>query len=201
MTAIDDDFSRVPRVKGRSRAEIHQIAHNFVRGFQETALFHPEKTDVVEALEHLVDEWGADYRIVESLGHRTEGETLPGGIIEIPEATFRGARQGNPRDRVTILHECGHVVMHSDELESASKRRRGPTLFRRDELKPFEDPEWQAFEFALYALAPTKPVMGILGGPRNDRWSAETLASKFGLSVPAAESRLRSLQKYRGIPR
>jgi|GEM_PF-2022616 len=201
MKANDEDPSRVPRVKGRSRAEIHQLAHGFVCGFQPSALRRPEILDVIEALEHLVDEEIAEYRIVDSLGHLTEGETLPGGIIEIPEKTFLGARQGNPRDRVTVIHECGHVEMHSGELEAASKRRTGPSLFRREELKPYEDPEWQAFEFAMYALAPTRPLLAILGDIKPGDWPAESVATVFGLSIPAAESRLRSLEKYRGIPR
>lgn len=201
MSGNEEDSRRVPRVKGRSRAEIYRLAHNFVRGFQPSALEGPEILDVLEALEYLLDEELGDYRVVESLGSGTEAETLPGGIIEIPEKIYAGAYEGNPRDRVTIIHECGHVEMHSAELEAASKRRTGPSLYRRDELKPFEDPEWQAFEFASYALAPTRPLLTVLGSTNPRDWSAELAARTFNLSLPAAESRLRSLEKCQDIPR
>jgi len=55
------------------------------------------------------------------------------------EDVYDGACSGQGRDRMTAAHELGHVLLHGRV-----------TLARRlsQEIRPFEDPEWQAKCFA-----------------------------------------------------
>lgn len=201
MLLSDEGERLVFPVAARSRPVIHSNSHQFVQLVQPTALQQPERLNVLEALEILQDGGYAQYHVVDTLGDRTEAETLPGGLIEIPERTFMNARKGVPRDRVTVVHEVGHAWMHMRELEHASKRQTGIALHRRGSLPAYLDPEWQAFEFALYALAPTAPLKMVLDNVALWWDRADAVADAFGLSVPAAESRLRSYEKFAGVPK
>ena len=51
--------------------------------------------------------------------------------------------QGVPRDIFTIAHEIGHAILHDDIEEIALARN-------DEEIKPFENPEWQANTCLLY---------------------------------------------------
>ena len=59
---------------------------------------------------------------------------------------FERACNGYGRDRLTMAHELGHLLLH--RVESI-------TLAREDgDISPYKDPEWQANAFAGELLAP-----------------------------------------------
>lgn len=75
------------------------------------------------------------------------GETLPEvPAIRIRLDVYQGAVEGRGRDRMTLAHELGHLLLH-----------RGQPLQRvlpGQKLKPYRDPEWQADVFAAELLMP-----------------------------------------------
>lgn len=68
------------------------------------------------------------------------------GVVYIRESVYNGATLGNGRDRFTIAHEIGHYTLHN---------KINNYLHRTDDnIKLYEDPEWQANCFAAELLVP-----------------------------------------------
>lgn len=99
---------------------------------------------------------------------------LNDNCIYIKESVYFGAYNGNGRDRMTIIHECAHVLLiqHSHL-----------TLARSfdDNVPVYCDPEWQAKCLAGELMVPVDLVNGM---------SAIDVAPKCGVSVKAAEYQL-----------
>jgi len=107
-----------------------------------------------------------------------EALTLPEhNKIIIREDVYNGACEGTPRDRFTIAHELGHLLMHSP---GTLKLARG----NEKEIPPFKNPEWQANTFAGELLAPPRVIRG---------FTKEEIAMRCGVSLTAAEIQLKKL--------
>lgn len=68
--------------------------------------------------------------------------------IRIKESVYDGAVNGNGRDRMTIAHEIGHLLLLG---MFGIKLQRN---FKKDKLLPYRSPEWQAKCFAAELLIP-----------------------------------------------
>ena len=66
-------------------------------------------------------------------------------VIRIREDVYDGACEGKGRDRMTCAHEIGHAILHTNNLVSARNY---------EEVRTYEDPEWQAKAFAGHWLIP-----------------------------------------------
>lgn len=99
--------------------------------------------------------WGYDWEIVEDDPSMTNhADTDPvNKIIRIREDVYRGACYGRGRDRMTIGHEIGHVLLQHDQFRLA---RVDPSI----EIRTFNDPEWQASAFAGELLIPCHLMRG-----------------------------------------
>ena len=96
---------------------------------------------------------------------------------------YDGACEGKGRDRMTIAHEMGHLVMHNPS---------GLRLYRRfdgEVVNPCRDPEWQAKCFAGELLIPKHLVAGK---------SAAEVVGLCGVSLAAAEYQLEKYEKEEG---
>jgi len=71
------------------------------------------------------------------------GETIPSeNRIRIREDVYERACNGYGRDRLTMAHELGHLLLHRVEMI---------TLAREDgDIPPYKDPEWQAKDIASH---------------------------------------------------
>lgn len=77
------------------------------------------------------------------------GETIPSeNRIRIREDVYERACNGYGRDRLTMAHELGHLLLHRVETI---------TLAREDgDISPYKDPEWQTndcIRIRIYMLA------------------------------------------------
>lgn len=166
-----------------SRKEIRFIARRVRRlvGF-DTEHFFPVVDFLERAMPRLVK--GFVYDVVED-------EFLPGkyaqaipeeNLVEIRQSTYEAAVDGDPRARFTIAHEVGHLLL-ADEVPDghASYARRD----RNIPLRPFEDPEWQANEFAAELLAPCRLVAGM---------NAQGIKDDFGVSLEVARIQLGKIE-------
>lgn len=90
--------------------------------------------------------------------------------IIIRESVYLGARYGNGRDRFTIMHEIAHYMLHD---KTSITFARGP-----EEIKIYEDPEWQADAFAGEFLMPYDLIKNL---------SAFDISRKCGVTIAAAE--------------
>ncbi|HEY3966570.1 MAG TPA: ImmA/IrrE family metallo-endopeptidase [Planctomycetaceae bacterium] len=175
----------------RSNAQIERIATDFLRRVSPRSLRLPLKLDVLDIFERLED---APFNLnpgVKDLAPGVEGMTYSDGRIEITEATYRGLVRGEGRPRFTVMHEIAHAIMHMKQMLKMPFVE--TQVLQRRSLKPFEDPEWQANVFASAALMPAEMVRLIAS--RNN-WPVarpDEVVSVFGVSLPAAEVRLKKL--------
>ncbi|WP_297202238.1 ImmA/IrrE family metallo-endopeptidase [uncultured Flavonifractor sp.] len=109
---------------------------------------------------------------------------LNDNCMQIRNSVYIGACEGNGRDRMTLAHEIGHLLLlkHS-ELN----------LYRNfDENTPcYCDPEWQAKCFAGELLIPADQVDGM---------SVDQVAKKCGVSKQAARYQLSTLVQNKRRP-
>ena len=161
-----------------SRKDIRQIALTFRRYFGAENEPH---FDVIWALETIEHWWpGFNYEIVDDSCFedlRVQAQTDFGAkCVQVRRTVYDRACAGNGRDRMTVAHELGHVVL----IEPCCVN-----LYRRQgegKLEAFRDPEWQAACFAGELLAPAHLVRG---------WDASAVAAFCGISRKAAEYQLR----------
>lgn len=116
---------------------------------------------------------------------------LDEGLID---ALYDGGRD-EPFARGVFAHELGHVVLHVDELRKRAAATTKPleialAFKRRDEVKAFTDPEWQAHRFAAFFLAPRWAVERLC----EEGMNIIELARFFGVTPALMRTHLRHLK-------
>jgi Zn-dependent peptidase ImmA (M78 family) len=139
--------------------------------------------DIGTLLEHLMPKAmrGFIYDIRETLDMGSDhGRARPDDrVIELREDVYNGAIDGEGRDRMTVVHEIGHLLMHqSDRI--THRRSFGPPIV-------YMDAEWQAKAFAGEFLIPVHLVQ------KFD--SALKVAKACGVSIEAARMQLKQYTK------
>ncbi len=157
--------------------------------------------DVIQFAEFL-DDIGLIEFAIEPLNGNKEGEYRPvENQLVLTEATCTDANNGGVRARYTVVHEIGHAVLHGSQLRVVHSLGFTVSRYSRTELRPFEDPEWQANAFAAAALMPSELVVRLLspfshdGAVRDESRAIAIIKEKFNVSQPAAERRLSDLRK------
>ncbi len=125
-----------------------------VKDFKELlGLRHDDYIDVLRILEFVLTSIGVELEIVPKGDMKdNHGETLIGkNTIKIREDVYERAYAGYGRDRLTIAHEIGHLILHRPENIS---------LTRADNVNipAYLNPEWQANAFAGELLAPYEVI-------------------------------------------
>ena len=99
-------------------------------------------------------------------------------MLLIRQSVYDGAYAGNGRDRFTLAHELGHVLLHGTN---------NFRLARNDKAIPsYQDPEWQANTFASMLLIPRDEILGM---------SIEDITTRYKVSKSAAEIALKQVKK------
>lgn len=143
------------------------------------------------AMPALVDNF--DLEIVESLPDGNEARAFPDGaphypdgpVIQLLTQVYEKAAKHNGRARLTVLHECGHVLLH----RHVAVHHRGP---RGADLNTWENSEWQANQFAAELLMPAESFSAT--------GSLEDYVRRMGVSREAACNRALQLERKRKIP-
>lgn len=182
-------------VAARSTQDIGALAATVVRTMQ-PEVFSGAAVDVlrlVEALEPAVFFCPALAGELQNEEGKTQVSLR--GAVEVSirndqwDAVCTGAGPLYTRGRATIAHECGHVYLHVEEY-----RRRALSLNRskpvaRTEIKPYVDPEWQAWTFANALLMPPSLVREL---PRDPNY----LANRFAVSTDFVEAMLKRFARF-----
>ena len=162
--------SSTVKVEGLSRKNIRKITMDLREKFK----MGNGKIDIVKFLELCPYLLGVNYEYVPDEDLKENyGEADPDNkVIRIRESVYNRAVAGNPRDRYTIAHEIGHIVLHV--------LRKPKIKFCRfdEEIKPYEDVEWQANTFAAEFLVDYTQIKNM---------SVNEISIKYGVSKSVAE--------------
>lgn len=99
--------------------------------------------------------------------------------------------------RSTIGHEIGHVMLHAKQFNRKNADLRflhdnnhlKPLLFRQEELRPFENPEWQAWEFCKSLFLPAPLMYKAV----EDKLEVKEISDIVNLNPAFVQVRLRNL--------
>ena len=173
------------RVSPRTRKVRRKIAESWWSGLRSTDCY--PIVYVVDVL--LSKHFGDRYQFAVLEEHQmgdSHGLTDPDQLIMlIRKDVYDGACQGVGRDRFTLAHELGHLMLHSGhrylERIDPNAPRSIPTH------KKYEDSEWQADTFAAEILMPVHVVKKCA--------TPAVLSSVAGVSYQAADVRFRVLRQ------
>lgn len=178
---IQKNSSKI-KVKPRSRKDIRNVAETL----KEKWGLKGKKINILKFLEIYVSLLEYEYEIVEDSELKTnyaEFDPLD-KIMRIRESVYIGASEGNTRDRFTIAHEIGHMILHS--LMDAEIK-----FCRLDEIiKPYEDIEWQANTFAAEFLVDAEETKNL---------TVEEISEKYGVSKTVAAIQKKNCWYYKKI--
>lgn len=141
-----------------------------------------DKIDVIRWLERLDNLGFLEIEVVtdNELKNSYAETNLLTRKIYIRETVYNNAAAGDTRDRFTIAHELGHIVLHTETI----------IVCRIDEkIKTYEDPEWQANQFAAEFLAPLEEI--------DIKSDINEISQKFQISKEAATYRKKDATSHK----
>lgn len=151
-----DKHTAVFEAKPVSRKTLREMA-NMVRerfSINKEQLYFP----IIEILESLAvssDDFDLEIMDISELPHE-EARTYPNkNKIEIRTDIYDLATINDGRSRLTIAHELGHLLLHTEENVSFSR------VSDIKQLPAYKNPEWQASAFAGELLIPKHLVKGM----------------------------------------
>ena len=142
---------------------------------------------IVQFLEYFLEDLGYQMEIVEDRElNGAYAITYPNEkLLKIRESVYNGAVNDNPRDRFTLAHELGHIILHPVEIIGDLK------LARTNDIIPaYRDPEWQANTFASELLAPSNLIVGMNTKEISERCKISLQAARIRYSDVSGESLL-----------
>ncbi len=169
-------FRVTPKSRDAIEFEALVVRKAFSRG---TNLYFPLMPMFELELCKLIPGFFWDIRDDGSLEDTARALTCPESkTILIENSVYEGAVKGVGKDRMTIAHEIGHLLLHQS-TPYAKKYDPNP-------IKVYENSEWQADVFAGELLAPIRLIHGK---------GVMEIAEDFGVSPSAAKAQLRALRK------
>jgi hypothetical protein len=185
---MDFDSVSVPVVTGLSLNQIEKEALAFLNLLAPSCLAFPQPTPVLDIFENKMDRLGFDILIgknVKGLGGVTD---ITNRTIELPSSTYKKLEKGVPQAKFTVAHEFGHAYLHGKNQNfSQFPSRENLTFTRRGQLRPFEDPEWQANNFASAVLMPARTMWMLY---RQKKMIPEDVMDLYQVSWSAATRRV-----------
>lgn len=160
------------RVPPMSRSAIRGLANQLRSSMKIRGLFFPVMEVLEFALPQIIPNFSYEIGTIEEMGG-THGLTYPqDSLIILREDIYEGALNGVGRDRMTVAHEIGHLLMH----KNIAFARAEPGV----EIRAFESSEWQAKCFSGELLVPMTQAHLL------KNMSVEEIASECGVSAHAA---------------
>jgi Zn-dependent peptidase ImmA (M78 family) len=160
-------FTEIEEVARRLRAKLN--------------IDHLERPDLISIFDNGLSNIYPGLRLIRVLDDKLVGSEARTDCYErtitTRESVYQGCLRGDPRARMTIAHELGHIALG----HSGTRHRQNLTLGTRDERQE----EREAWNFAEVFLAPTFLA--------RDCSSAEEIGERFGISGDAADIRFAQL--------
>lgn len=139
------------------------------------------------------------YTMLQNLGINAEGYTNARQKISLVDKNLADdySQRGTRRFRATTGHETGHCVLHvplqgrwqkSLQLVGLGMKR------EQSDLKPMEDPEWQAWRFCQALCMPASLVRHMVSQFGVDYHGVTMTKERFNMSRSFVMARLKSLK-------
>lgn len=201
-------MSQIQKVRPRMAAEIESAAERVIRRFQGEVLKQIKPFDVVRFFDcDLRDDTDieGDYR---DLPDGIEGFTDVGLSVCIISTSLYGHDDDDVtrrRLRSTIAHEIGHCYLHAPDARKdpnqVSRFENDGThayeLFDPNDLKIYENPEWQAWRFADALLMPAVTFRAAIA----KKWNKNQLKNGFDVNPSYIDKRIKELRIPTLIPK
>lgn len=158
-------MSSLLKVRPRSCQEIESIAQKIIENFQAEVLRFTISFDVEDFFDNeLETETGVEaiYKLLpDGLDGYTDSENMCCYICS-SLADYNDCQITKRRLRATIAHEIGHCFLHVEEAKRnrnfqktfLNNKHSSLKMYHPEELKVYENPEWQAWRFASALLMP-----------------------------------------------
>lgn len=191
-------MNKVPVVRAMSWEQVAGIAEALLSQRQPDALVGHEPVDIDWIFEFVVPEvlgqQGISFKTGSAelkhglLGHTDAAQGFSYVSSDLYDAEYEPEVR---RGRATMAHESGHCLLHVPVMRqfmSLTDEGSGYALYRAlpSQLKPFEDPERQAWKFAGALLMPRPAIFRFLEQGKNIRWMADF----FGVNPVFMEVRM-----------
>lgn len=190
----------VPPVNPLSVGSIEEVGRCLLDQLAPMTLEAPKPLDVLGLVDNCLPQFGihACPASRAELGNR-DGATDPKGdgevTILLSEEVWDQLEQPAPRShyaRTTVCHELGHAILHVPVLRRRLLVHDMLARSKRGELRPFEDPEWQAWAFAGAVLMPSVTLRILLR--EHNGLTPQLVSSTYEVSQKMAASHLRRLK-------
>ncbi|NKB82822.1 MAG: ImmA/IrrE family metallo-endopeptidase [Nitrospirales bacterium] len=194
----------VPPVNPLSTAVIEELGRCVLQQLAPDMLMKPQPLNVLDLVDSRLPEFGIHVcpATREELGNR-DGATDPNGNVEITilvsEDVWDGLESEAPKShyaKTTVCHELGHALIHVPILRRRLLLNNVLARTQRSNLRPYEDPEWQAWTFAGSILLP-RTTLDMLE-KRYGRISVDLVSTTYEISPDMASNHLRRL-KWQGF--
>lgn len=185
----------VPSVPPMSCEDAEKWGEKIVRGFRPELFLRPGPFPVPEFFEfHLVEKYHIKTGPAD-LPPGVEGVTSPDGTIQLAGDVYDAMFMDNPRARFAAAHEGAHGIVHLPTLRRLNCKLiegSSPSLYRRQELPAYRDPEWQANRIAAAVLVPVESLRALTARFGKD---LDAVVQVFLVSWTTAQRRLLELER------
>lgn len=191
---------KLPVVPGKSRSQIEYLSTMLLKHIQPDAFAGKEPIDIDSVYEfYLEDKYGIKtyYTDLSKLGTGILGYTDASSKKSFIDSSLSNSDNSVTirRFRSTVGHEIGHCILHvnilNDFRSTCSKSEHG-LLYRAEpsQIKPYMNPEWQAWEYAQSYLMPEHLVRKYT----NQGVNFSKMVDLFDVNPKFLEVRLRKLK-------
>lgn len=168
-------------VPPRSRDDLTRVAHlvHQISGYKGTGPF-PIMRFMEFGLPEICEDFELQVVPPRELGEKF-GETYPGRhLIRLRQDVYDAAVAGQPLARMTVAHEIGHLLVHSDI----------PVAFARKQatksVPAYRSSEWQANAFGGALLMPVDKII---------RLDPEEICELYNVTITAANTQLKAVKE------
>lgn len=186
---------KVIKFKPVSKSYLNTLGNNILKKYFPEVFKKPMETDIQRFFE---------CDLPKMINIKTGYDYLPNGIDGFTDSENSIVELNLIEDpnnkcfcRSTTAHESSHGILHVPALQKYSKYLKlekhssqpALKLHRQSELKPYQDPEWQAWQLAGALLMPEKMIRQTI----SENCSIHEIARIFGVNTVFVKERLRKL--------
>lgn len=182
-----------------SAADIEDYVEQYLAKYIPHHLIAPDRLTIQDIQKAIWDSHRYKIALVQEYPLESiEAQTnFPANRIEVTEKFMIDFENEYPRNRYTLAHEVGHIILHSEIV-----MRLAPLAARRNTQRPiktYENAEWQAEHAAGALLMPLVTLLPLLCSLYEDNYSGRKIINEvkdvYGVSCSAATARIRAVLK------